>query len=91
MKLIFIPISVAGGIIAGLVAKKSFEQIWGMIDSEEPPDAEHREISYLKLAAALMIEGAIFRLVRGFFDHGARRTFARATGRWPGEEAPEPE
>jgi Protein of unknown function (DUF4235) len=91
MKLIFIPISVAGGILAGLVAKKSFEQIWGMIDAEEPPDAEHREISYVKLAAALMLEGAIFRLVRGFIDHGARRTFARATGRWPGQEAPEPE
>jgi hypothetical protein len=91
MKLIFIPISIAGGLLAGLVAKKSFEQIWGMIDAEEPPDAEHREISYVKLAAALMLEGAIFRLVRGFIDHGARRTFARATGRWPGQEAPEPE
>jgi hypothetical protein len=24
-------------------------------------------------------------------DHGARRGFARATGKWPGEEAPEAE
>jgi len=42
------------------------------------------------LAVALMIEGAIFRLVKGLFDHGARRGFARMTGEWPGEEHPEP-
>jgi hypothetical protein len=91
MKFLFLPISIAGGILAGLIAKKSFEQIWGVIDDEEPPEAKHREIAFAKLAAALLLEGAIFRLVRGLFDHGARRGFARATGVWPGEEAPEPE
>jgi len=91
MKLIFLPISIVGGILAGLIAKKVFEQAWGLIDDEEPPDAKHREIEYGKLAAALVLEGAIFRLVRGFFDHSARRGFQRFTGAWPGEEAPEPE
>jgi hypothetical protein len=38
---------------------------------------------------ALILEGAIFRLLRGLFDHGARRGFARMTGSWPGEESPE--
>jgi hypothetical protein len=41
--------------------------------------------------AALLLEGAIFRFVRGWFDHGARQGFKRLTGTWPGEEAPEPE
>ena len=91
MKVLFIPVSVVGGILAGLVAKKSFEQLWGVFDDQEPPDAEHREVRYSKLAAALLLEGAIFRLVRGFFDHGARHGFARITGSWPGEDAPEPE
>jgi hypothetical protein len=39
---------------------------------------------------ALVIEGALFRLVKGLFDHASRRGFAKATGSWPGEEAPEP-
>jgi hypothetical protein len=91
MKLLFIPISVLGGILAGLVGKKLFDQIWGLIDKEEPPEAKHREIEYGKLAAALVLEGAVYRLVRGFFDHGARRGFHRLTGSWPGEEAPERE
>ena len=85
------PISIASGILAGFIGKKLFEQLWGLIDDQEPPDAEHREIHYPKLAAALILEGAIFRLIKGFVDHGARVGFLRATGEWPGEEAPEPE
>jgi uncharacterized protein DUF4235 len=89
MKVAFLPISILGGIVAGLVGKKTFEAIWGKVDEEEPPEPEHREISVVKLAIALALEGAIFRLVRGLFDHGARRGFARMTGAWPGEESPE--
>jgi hypothetical protein len=91
MKFLFMPVSIAGGLVAGLVAKKLFEQVWGLVDDEEPPEAKHREIDYRKLVAALAIEGAIFRVTRGFLDHGARRGFQRLTGSWPGEEAPEPE
>jgi len=85
------PLSIALGLIAGLVGRKIFEQIWGLIDEEEPPDAKHREVDYVKLILALLIEGAIFRVFKGLTDHGARRGFARVTGSWPGEEAPEPE
>lgn len=62
-----------------------------MVDDQEPPSPEHREFSWPKLVAALLVEGAIFRLVKGLTDHGARRTFAKATGTWPGEEAPHAE
>lgn len=91
MKLIFAPISIVLGLIAGALGKKVFEQIWGLIDKEEPPKPEHREFSWPKLIAALVVEGAIFRLVKGVVDHATRVSFAKATGRWPGEEAPERE
>ncbi len=91
MKFLFLPISVLGGILAGLIGTKIFERLWTLVDDEEPPDAEHRDISYVKLALALLLEGAIFRLIRGFFDHGARHGFEKLTGAWPGEEAPAPE
>jgi hypothetical protein len=91
MKLLFLPFSIAGGLLAGLLAKKVFEQVWGLVDDQEPPEAKHRDIAYGKLAAALAMEGAIFRFTRGFLDHAARRGFYRFTGSWPGEEAPEPE
>ncbi len=89
MKIAFIPVSIIGGLIAGFIGQKAFEAIWGRVDDREPPQPEHREISLAKLAIALAIEGAIFRLVKGFFDHAARRGFARMTGEWPGEEEPE--
>jgi hypothetical protein len=91
MKFVFLPVSIVGGLVAGLIGKKLFEQAWGLIDDQEPPEAKHREVQYPKLAGALLLEGAIFRLVRGLFDHGARRGFERFTGSWPGEEQPEPE
>ena len=90
-KLLFIPVSVGGGFAAGFVAKKVFEQIWGLIDDEEPPDAKHRRIDYGKLAVALAIEGAVMKLTRGFVDHGLRQGWTRVTGAWPGEDEPEPE
>jgi hypothetical protein len=90
-RVLFAPLSIVAGLAAGLLGRKLFEGAWGLIDDEEPPDAEHREIRWPKLIAALAIEGAIFRLVKGLVDHGARQFFARATGTWPGEEEPQPE
>ena len=52
---------------------------------------EHREIEWPKLITALLIEGAIFRLVKGLVDHQVRVAFARTTGTWPGTEGPEVE
>ena len=88
-KVLFIPVSLLGGLIAGLVGKKIFEAIWGVIDDQEPPEPQHREISWPKLIVALALEGAIFRALRGASDHAARRAFSRSTGSWPGEEKPE--
>jgi uncharacterized protein DUF4235 len=89
MKVVFIPFSILGGLLAGFIGQKVFEAIWGKVDEKEPPQPDHREISLAKLAIALLVEGAIFRLIKGLFDHGARRGFERMTGEWPGEEAPE--
>jgi hypothetical protein len=89
-KFLFIPFSVAGGLLAGVIGKKTFEAIWAVFDDEEAPDPKYRRISLKKLVPALVLEGAIFRAIRGLFDHGARHAFRRVTGSWPGEEHPEP-
>jgi len=89
MKLIFAPIGIVAGLFAGLVAKKGFERLWAIFDEADPPEPDQREASYPKLIAALMVEGAIFRLAKGVVDHGVRAGFARATGTWPGEQKAE--
>lgn len=89
-KILFIPFSVIGGILAGAIGKKTFQALWGAFDDHEAPDPQHRDISLKKLIPALLLQGAIFRAVRGLFDHGTRRAFQRLTGSWPGDEHPEP-
>jgi hypothetical protein len=91
VKVAFTPLALVLGIAAGQLSKKIFDFLWGLVDDEEAPRPKHREVPLLKMLAALVVEGAIFRLIRGLVDHGSRRGWARLTGSWPGEERPEPE
>ena len=90
-KLLFIPVSIVGSLIAGAVSRKIFDQVWGLVDEEEPPDSKHRDIEWGKLVLAAAIQGAIFRVMKEASDHYTRRAFYRTTGSWPGEERPEKE
>jgi hypothetical protein len=86
MKFLFAPVGIAAGLVAGFAAKKAFEKAWSLIDDEDPPEPDVRDAPTGKLLAALALEGAIFRLTKGFVDHKARSSFAGATGRWPGKD-----
>jgi hypothetical protein len=88
-KLIFTPFSIAAGIAAGLVGKKLFRSLWRVVDDAEPPRPDERPAPIGKLLAALAVEGALFRLVKGLTDHGSRQAFSRLTGSWPGERPQE--
>jgi hypothetical protein len=86
MKFLFAPIGILAGLAAGFAAQKGFEKVWAIFDDHEAPEPEDREVSYPKFALALILEGAIFRLVKGMVDRGARLGFASLTGSWPGEQ-----
>jgi hypothetical protein len=90
VKALFAPIGGLAGLAAGFAAQKGFERIWAIVDDEQAPEVEDREVSYPKLVLALLLEGAVFRLVKGMVDRGARVSFASLTGRWPGEEEADP-
>ena len=90
-KLLFIPFSITAGLLAGLIGKKLFNGLWGVIDDQEPPDSKHRDITWGRLLLAGAIQGAIFRAVKEATDHASRRAFYRTTGTWPGEKRPDPE
>ena len=44
-KILFIPVSMGSGLLAGLLGKKIFSLIWGLFDDEEPPKPEHRNVN----------------------------------------------
>jgi hypothetical protein len=89
VKPVFTPLSIVAGLLAGQLAKKVFDKAWGVATDVEAPRPKHREINLLPLLLALIVEGAIARLIRGSVDHGMRHGWARLTGAWPGEERPE--
>jgi hypothetical protein len=90
-KVLFTPLSIVIALVAGVVARKIFDQVWGLIDEEEPPDSKHRDISWGRLLLAGAVQGAIFRAVKEATDHASRRAFYRTTGTWPGDKRPDPE
>jgi hypothetical protein len=87
--MLFIPVSLVAGLLAGFLGKKLFDAVWGLVEDAEPPEPDHRDVSWGKLALALAVQGAIFRAVRGLADRATRISFYRATGTWPGEEEPD--
>jgi hypothetical protein len=89
MKILFAPIGIVTGLVAGIAAQKLFERLWALIDDKDPPAPDQRQVRIPKLVAALLVEGAIFRLVKGITDHGVRSGVTRLTGRWPGEDPAE--
>ena len=90
-KLLFIPFSVVGSLLAGQLAKRLFDALWGAVDDEEPPESADRITSWPKLLAAAALQGAVRSAVRAGTDRGSRTAFMRLTGSWPGDERPDPE
>jgi hypothetical protein len=90
-KVIFRPLSIAVGLLAGLIGKKLFQGVWRVVDKEEPPKPEERPVPIGMLALALAMEGALFRLTKGLAEHGSRHAFSQLTGSWPGEQPAETE
>jgi len=88
---IFTLFSVGVGLAAGQLAKKIFQKIWGQFADEEAPKPKHREVVFVQMLVALIVEGAVTRVVRGLVDHGSRHAWRTATGSWPGAERPEDE
>jgi hypothetical protein len=83
-KVFFIPFSIVGSLIAGLVARKAFDQVWSLIDDEDPPEPGDEDVGWGKLLAAAVLQSGVFALARVVSDRQARRAFLRVTGTWPG-------
>jgi hypothetical protein len=89
-KVLFAPLGIAGGLVAGLASKKIFDFAWARVSDHDAPEPENRDVSWAELIAALALQGAIFRVSRGIVERASRLGFYRFTGTWPGEERPEP-
>lgn len=90
MKLLYKPLGIALGILAGFLGRKTFERIWAVIDEEEPPGATVRDAGWGKVLAAAALQAAIFAVVRAAVDRAGATWFSDFTGVWPGPKYQEP-
>jgi hypothetical protein len=90
MTIIYKPIGLVLGIIAGILGRQAFNQLWQRIDDEEPPEPTTRDRSVGRIALAVGLQGAIFALVRMAVQRSGARAWRYFTGIWPGEKRPEP-
>ena len=87
MKLLYKPIGIASGILAGLLSKRIFAALWRMVDRESPPPPDLRETSTSKVVFAAALEGATQRATRVAVDRAGARAFEHLVGVWPGSRA----
>jgi len=83
-KVVFVPFSVIGSLLAGLVARKAFDHVWALVDDEDPPEPGDEDAGWDKLLSAAVLQAVVFALARAVFDRQARRAYRHATGVWPG-------
>lgn len=89
MKLIYKPFGIVVGMIAGFLASKVFEAVWGIFDEEEPPTATTRDTSWGKVVGSAAVSGMVFSTVRAVVNRSGAKGFEHLTGAWPGEKKPE--
>ena len=83
-RILFAPFSIAGSLIAGLLARKAFDQVWSAIDDEEPPEPGEENEPFARIITATVLQSVVFSVTRAIFDRQARKAFRGLTGTWPG-------
>jgi hypothetical protein len=91
MGLIYKPIGIVLGIVAGLLGRKAFDFVWTKIDDQEPPEPKTEEASWRRILAVAALQGVIFRTVRVVVDRYGAIGWRYLTGVWPGEKRPDPD
>ncbi|WP_027346778.1 DUF4235 domain-containing protein [Hamadaea tsunoensis] len=83
-KLLYRPVGLVGGLVAGAMAGWAFKRLWRTLsDEDDTPDAIDRDRGWTEILIAATIEGAIFGVVRAAVDRASATGVSRLTGRWP--------
>lgn len=86
MKLLYKPFGIIIGIVAGILARKAFNEVWARIDDREPPEATTQEASWGKVLGAAAVQGTTFAVTKAAVNRSGAKGFHWLTGIWPGEK-----
>ena len=88
--ILYKPIGIIAGILAGLLSSRIFNFLWSRIDDEDPPKANTEAVPIGKVLAAAALQGMVFKTVRATVDRKMAEGTRYVTGIWPGERKPDP-
>jgi hypothetical protein len=91
MALLYKPIGILLGILAGILGRKIFDFVWEKVADEEPPEPTTEVASWPSVIGAAAVQGVIFRVTRVAVDRYGAIGWRWLTGTWPGEKYPEPD
>jgi hypothetical protein len=91
MKILYKPFGIVVGILAGFLARKAFDQVWGHIDEREPPTPTTQESTWVKVLGAAAVQGATFSVTKAAVNRSGAKGFHWLTGIWPGERVADKE
>jgi hypothetical protein len=89
--LIYKPIGIFLGIVAGLLGKRIFNFAWTKIDDEDPPKGTTEVAPMAKIVGAAALQGVIFKVTRVIVVRYGAVGWRYLTGVWPGEKRPDPD
>lgn len=88
IKVLYKPLSLLLGVLAGVIASKAFEQVWKRIDPEnQAPQPTQQQAGWGKVLLSSALQGAIYAGVKAAVSRGGAQGVQKATGTWPGETA----
>jgi hypothetical protein len=89
MKILYKPFAIVAGVMAARVGRKTFKQIWGKIDEQDPPDPSTQDAPLGKVVAAAALEAATMAAVAAAASRVSAQAFHYLFGIWPGKKEPE--
>ena len=85
-KLVYRPIDLLGGILAGTISGAVFKQVWKRVaDQDDAPDALQSEYPMYQVVVSAALQGAIFAATKAAIDRAGAQGFSKLTGSWPGD------
>jgi hypothetical protein len=86
MKLLYRPVGLIAGVLAGFAAGAVFKRAWRVLAREEDtPDAKDKFRSWPEVISAAALQGAVFGGTKAVVDRAAATGFEQLTGVWPGK------
>lgn len=83
-KVIYKPVGMVLGALAGVAASVAFRKAWTLTTGEdEAPDPTDRQHGWGQILLAAAMQGAIFGAVKAAVDRGGAAGYRKVTGEWP--------